>query len=143
MADGLAASPADGAPARLQRLRTRAQFQALLAHRPVARTAHFALHRLALPAGHTPEAELFGLAPGNWLGAMVPKRWARRAVTRNAIRRQVYALGGAQAWPRPAARLVRVHAAFSPAQFPSASSPALRRAVRAELLELLRREPPA
>ena len=25
-----------------------------------------------------------------WLGAMVPKRWARRAVTRNAIKRQIY-----------------------------------------------------
>jgi hypothetical protein len=36
---------------------------------------------------------------------------------------------------------VRLHTAFSPAQFVSASSPALRRAVRAELLELLRREP--
>ena len=123
----------------MQRLRTRAQFQALLAHRPVARTAHFTLHRLVLPAERAPEAELFGPAPAGWLGAMVPKRWARRAVTRNAIRRQVYALGGAQ--PQPAARLVRLHTAFSPAQFVSASSPALRRAVRAELLELLRREP--
>ena len=140
MAAGLDAAPADGAPARLGRLRTRAQFQALLAHRPVARTAHFALHRLALPAERAPDASLFAAPPDHWLGAMVPKRWARRAVTRNAIRRQVYALGGTQAWPRPAARLVRLHAAFSPAQFPSASSQALRRAVRAELVELLGRE---
>ena len=141
MAAGLAAPPLEGAPARVQRLRTRAQFQALLAYRPVARTAHFALHRLALPAERAPEAGLFGPAPASWLGAMVPKRWARRAVTRNAIRRQVYALGGAQPWPRPAARLVRLHTAFSPAQFPSAGSLALRRAVRAELRELLKREP--
>ena len=141
MAAGLAAPPLEGAPARPQRLRTRAQFQALLAHRPVARTAHFALHRLALPAVRALDADLFGPAPGSWLGAMVPKRWARRAVTRNTIRRQVYALGGAQPWPRDAVRLVRLHTAFSPTQFPSASSSALSRVVRAELIALLGREP--
>lgn len=139
MAEGLTpALPSGGA---LLRLRTRAQFQALLAHRPVARTAHFALHRLPAPASGTPEAALFG-APGQaWLGAMAPKRWARRAVTRNAIRRQIYAVGAVRLAALPGARLVRQHAVFSLAQFPSATSPALRQAVRAELIELLAREP--
>ena len=136
MAAGLTAvSPSGGA---VQRLRTRAQFQALLAHRPVARTAHFALHRLPVPATDGAEAALFG-APGQaWLGAMVPKRWARRAVTRNAIRRQIYGLGAELEPPlRAGAHLVRLRAAFAPAQFPSASSAALKRAVRAELRQLL------
>ncbi len=139
MAAGLTAvSPADGA---VQHLRTRAQFQALLAHRPVARTAHFALHRLPVPAAGTPEAALFGAPAQAWLGAMVPKRWARRAVTRNAIRRQIYAVGADRLAALPGARLVRQHAVFSLAQFPSATSTALKGAVRAELLELLAREP--
>ncbi|HOV21040.1 ribonuclease P protein component [Ottowia sp.] len=125
----------------MQHLRTRAQFQALLAHRPVARTAHFALHRLPVPAPGTPEATLFGAPAQAWLGAMVPKRWARRAVTRNAIRRQIYAVGADRLAALPGARLVRQHAVFSLAQFPSATSTALKGAVRAELLELLAREP--
>ena len=55
---------------------------------------------------------------------MVPKRWARRAVTRNAIRRQIYAVTGSLQPPLPAAvHLVRLRAAFAPAQFPSAVPP--------------------
>lgn len=71
---------------------------------------------------------------------MTPKRWARRAVTRNAIRRQIYALGGelALALP-PAAHVVRLRAAFDRSQFPSASSLALKQAVRAELQQLFAR----
>ena len=78
--------------------------------------------------------------PGVWLGAMTPKRWARRAVTRNAIRRQVYALGGewASALP-PGAHVVRLRAGFDRKQFPSASSPALKQAVRMELQQLFAR----
>lgn len=124
----------------MQRLRTRAQFQALLGQRPVARTAHFALHRLSWPAPE-PVAPLFGPPDTRWLGAMVPKRWARRAVTRNAIRRQVYQLGAELLPHSGGARLIRQHAAFPKADFPSASSAALRSAVRHELKTLLAREP--
>jgi ribonuclease P protein component len=87
----------------VQRLKTRPQFQAALAGGTVSRTAHFALHRLTLTRpSDTPlaPAEQLGPAPSQeqalfgmfdvWLGAMVPKRWARRAVTRNAIKRQIY-----------------------------------------------------
>ena len=136
------------------RLKTRPQFQAVLAAGTVSRTAHFALHRLSLPAAgaqpatgpdSSPQAgqsqALFAVAPaqaGPWLGAMVPKRWARRAVTRNAIRRQIYAVGAELQPPLVAgAHLVRLRAAFAPREFPSASSDALKRAVRAELRQLL------
>ena len=119
-------------------LRTRAQFQALLGTPPVARTAHFALHRLPPDAeGH---ALLFAPADAAWLGAMAPKRWARRAVTRNAIRRQIYAVGENLVPPLSAgAHLVRLRTAFAPARFPSARSDALRQAVRAELRQLFER----
>ena len=128
------------APA-LRHLRTRDQFQALLAGRPVSRTAHFALHRLnPSPEGDGDAAgpALFRPPGAPWLGAMVPKRWARRAVTRNAIRRQIYAVGAELQPPLVAgAHLVRLRAAFAPREFPSASSDALKRAVRAELRQLL------
>jgi ribonuclease P protein component len=122
----------------MQRLKTRAQFQAVLAGATVARTAHFALHRCALdaPAGAAP---LFA-AEVLWLGAMVPKRWARRAVTRNAIKRQIYTVSAAVAESLPrAAHVVRLRAAFDRKQFVSASSDRLKAAVRAELQQLLER----
>ena len=122
----------------MQRLKTRAQFQAVLAGATVARTAHFALHRCALdtPGGAAP---LFALDEA-WLGAMVPKRWARRAVTRNAIKRQIYTVSAAVAESLPrAAHVVRLRAAFDRKQFVSASSDALKAAVRTELQQLLAR----
>ena len=136
----------------MQRLKTRAQFQAAMAGGIVSRTAHFALHRLvleaggaavaqpstgpgSLPSGQEPQA-LFGV-PGPWLGAMAPKRWARRAVTRNAIKRQIYAVAAAfEPHLPPAAFVVRLRAAFDRKQFVSASSEPLKQAVRAELQQL-------
>ena len=78
--------------------------------------------------------------PGVWLGAMTPKRSARRAVTRNAIRRQVYALGPQVNLPAEGmAYLVRLRAPYAREQFPSACSNALRHAVRTELTQLFER----
>lgn len=122
----------------VRRLRTRAQFQALLAHRPAARTRHFSLHRLGVPADGS--NALFGPPEATWLGAMVPKRWARRAVTRNAIRRQIHAVGEPALAGRGGAHLIRMHSGFPVSDFPSASSTALKRAVREELHALLARE---
>ena len=128
----------DEHPARaskVKRLRTRAQFQALLAHRPTARTRHFSLHRLGVSdAGSNP---LFGPSDVTWLGAMVPKRWARRAVTRNAIRRQIHAVGELALAGRGGAHLIRMHSGFPVSDYPSASSRALKCAVRDELCVLL------
>ncbi|MGJ7519157.1 ribonuclease P protein component [Variovorax sp. LT1P1] len=123
----------------MQRLQTRAQFQAVLAGATVARTAHFALHRCALdaPAGAAP---LFSDADAVWIGAMVPKRWARRAVTRNAIKRQIYTVSALADTSLPtAAHVVRLRAGFDRTQFVSATSDKLKAAVRTELQQLLER----
>lgn len=106
----------------------------------VSRTAHFVLHRKALadamrqPLFPVPAAEP---EAGGWLGAMIPKRWAKRAVTRNAVRRQIYSVAPQFiSRPEAMAHVVRLRSAFSRAEFPSASSPALKAAVRSELLQL-------
>ena len=71
---------------------------------------------------------------------MVPKRWAKRAVTRNAIKRQIYSLSGElETTLAHAAHVVRLRAAFDRAQFVSATSDALKRAVRSELQQLFSR----
>ena len=168
----------------MQRLKTRPQFQAALAGGTVARTAHFALHRVAINAVGLPLLAGASIAPTKaqeicvpaggvaqtaadascavvdsvalptarsaplplfpvadvWLGAMVPKRWARRAVTRNAIKRQIYAVSAALESPLPqAAHVVRLRATFDRKQFVSASSCALKQAVRTELVQLFAR----
>jgi ribonuclease P protein component len=71
------------------------------------------------------------------VGVVVPKRWAKRAVTRNGIRRQIYAVSEAFAARLPAAaHVVRLRLEFARAEFPSAWSDALKAAVRGELLKL-------
>ena len=122
----------------MQRLQTRAQFQAVLAGATVERTAHFALHRCSLDA--QPGAAPLFATQGLWVGAMVPKRWARRAVTRNVIKRQIYCMSAAAEASLPrAAHVVRLRAAFDRQEFRSASSDRLKAAVRAELRLLLER----
>jgi ribonuclease P protein component len=142
--------------ATVQRLKTRPQFQAALAGGTVSRTAHFALHRLNLmPVSETSSASAIHLGPapspeqalfaspvhaGVWLGAMVPKRWARRAVTRNAIKRQIYNVSERFADRLPvAAHVVRLRTTFDRKQFVSASSEPLKLAVRQELEQLFER----
>ncbi len=129
----------------MQRLQTRPQFEAALAGATIAKTPHFALHRNSLDAmpvassngAAIPRSALFPVMD-TWLGAMVPKRWARRAVTRNAIKRQIYAVSAEfqQLYPQ-AAFVVRLRRDFSRAEFVSASSLHLRSAVRRELQSLL------
>ncbi len=75
---------------------------------------------------------------GTTLGVICPKRWAKRAVTRNTIKRQIYAVSSELQAQLPAACLVlRLASAFSREQFTSATSPHFKRAVRQELLGLL------
>ncbi len=112
-----------------------------MAGSPVAKTPHFALHRAALSSAHEGRA-LFPVADA-WLGVLLPKRWAKRAVTRNAIRRQIYEVAREKAGGLPqAALVVRLRCEFSRQQFVSATSDALKRAVRAELVQLLERVAP-
>lgn len=104
----------------------------------VAKTPHFVLHRLALPTD-VQEASLFPIRQ-TWLGVVLPKRQARRAVTRNALRRQIYEVARSAASRLPQAVLVvRLRNGFSREDFVSASSEALKRAARAELQLLLGR----
>lgn len=139
----------------LQRLKTRAQFQAVLNGETWSRTQHFTLHGVALGGVLTtpitdPLADvgppLFALSDV-WLGAMVPKRWAKRAVTRNAIKRQIYAVSlEFESSMACAAHVVRLRSAFDRKLFFSATSDALKAAVRHELQQLFARAnswPPA
>ncbi len=143
----------------MQRLKTRAQFQAVLAGATVARSEHFALHRKLLtvrpPTQITqadPSSEAVGFVTSVsysedpvmfrgadlWLGAMVPKRWAKRAATRNAIKRQIYTLSADFSPVRqPAAFVVRLRRDFSRKEYISASSDQLKHDVRTELVALM------
>lgn len=128
----------------------------------VSRTPHFVLHRAALPAppdpteapasttgatgaGAVSEAGrsaararvLFPAGDEPWVGAVLPKRWAKRAVTRNGIRRQIYNVSASFEPRLPAsAHVVRLRMEFARKDFPSAWSEALKAAVRGELQQL-------
>jgi len=132
----------------LQRLQTRAQFQAVLAGTTVARSEHFALHRRTLviqaptsqpcvDGNEVRQRPLFPVAD-LWLGAMVPKRWAKRATTRNAIKRQIYNVSADFSPQQSAAAfVVRLRRDFSRKVYLSASSDQLKQAVRSELQQLM------
>lgn len=77
---------------------------------------------------------------GHWLGAVIPKRHARRSVTRNLLRRQIRAVMTDQLGTLPAGLwLVRLRSPFAKVDFVSAASPLLRQAARAELQQLFTR----
>ena len=109
----------------MDKLTLRAEFESVMAAGVVARTPHFALHQQ-------------NSTSASRIGAVVPKRWARKAVTRNLIKRQIYALSQKEWALLPAAdRVVRLRKSFDAKCFVSASSVHLRLAVRTELHQLL------
>lgn len=144
---------------RIARLVRSTDFERVLKTRQRAATAHFAMHHLFAVASSPPvrvegthvdglsttsgttggapvdDSAETALPPGSqWLGAVVPKRHARRAVTRSLLKRQIYAAGerhrgriGSGLW------VVRQRAPFDRVQFPSAASDALKQIARAEL----------
>ena len=132
----------------MQRLKTRVQFQAVMdGGATVARTEHFALHRAGLGPqaptevstgpGPAKARALFAVMGEPWIGAILPKRWARRAVTRNTLKRQIYAVSLDFEDRLPAAaHVVRLRAGFDKTRFHSATSDLLKAAVRAELQRL-------
>jgi ribonuclease P protein component len=133
----------------VQRLKTRAQFEAAMAGGSISRTPHFVLHRASPdapsePAGpETKRAQaLFAVREAS-IGAVLPKRWAKRAVTRNGIKRQIYNVS-AQFEPHMAhtAHVVRLRMGFARDQFESAWSEPLKHAVRTELLQLFEKLAP-
>lgn len=79
------------------------------------------------------------LPPGAcWLGAVVPKRHARRAVTRTLLKRQIRAAVGRHAAQMPGGLwVVRLRAPIDRTRFPSAASEALKCSMRDELDALL------
>jgi len=78
--------------------------------------------------------------PDRWLGLVVPKRHARRAVTRTLVKRQIRNVAAAcAAQLEPGLWVVRQRSPFDPKQFPSAASDALKDAARTELRELFDR----
>lgn len=126
-----------------------ADFRRVLATRPCSRTEHFALYHAdahpAHEAGHlsTPMTPPQAHAVDDLarLGLVVPKRLARRAVTRNLVKRQARALFDACSaasgpWA-PGDWVVRQSRTFDRQHFPSPASSALNVAVRDELRQLL------
>ncbi|WP_343635087.1 ribonuclease P protein component [Roseateles sp.] len=150
-----------------------ADFERVLGSPSRARSAHFAVHHLAVspslpkrrpstgtrdlstgdapihpqPVDETPSAnvaptpvEMAPAAPDRaWLGYVVPKRHAKRAVTRALLKRQIRAVFGDLPDLPPGLWVVRLRMPFDRKQFPSASSDALRAAARAELQQLTRK----
>jgi ribonuclease P protein component len=77
---------------------------------------------------------------GLWLGLVVPKRHARRAVTRNLLRREIRAALTARCAALPGGLwVVRLRSGFDRSRFRSAASDALRQAARVELAALFDR----
>lgn len=137
-------------PVGLVRLKRRTDFERVLgAGGPaiVARSPHFVLHHLRessqLSTGSAPDSG--PLVDGSvalprrlCVGVVIPKRWARRAVTRNVLKRQMYAAFARYQHVLPGGMWVaRLRSSFDRSQFPSADSPALRQAVRVEIDALM------
>jgi len=147
----------------LGRLRRPADFESVLATPAKVRSAHFAAHHLAgHPQQHAtgaagartgklstddpdrcpqPVDDQLEAAPSSWwFGLVVPKRHARKATTRNLLRRQMRgAMTRHHAQLAHGMWLVRLRVPFDPKHFSSAASAALRGAARAELDGLLMR----
>ena len=111
-----------------------ASFPAALASPRVANGPHFILQHAA--AKLSTETGLGGSRAVDEFGCVVPKRLARRAVTRNLIRRQLREAMRRQPLEH-GTWLVRLRSAFDAGRYPSAASDALRAAVREELDRLL------
>jgi ribonuclease P protein component len=138
-----------------------ADFERVLAKPSRVRSSHFALHHLnACPSQPAKPAKVLSTAgaelstgdaqtahrlvdelppQGCWLGAIVPKRHAKRAVTRSLLKRQIRQAFEGQPQLPPGLWVVRLRMPFDRKLFPSASSDALRSAARAELAQLVGR----
>jgi ribonuclease P protein component len=119
----------------LARIQTSAQFAAIMRGTPeqaagkvVSKSAHFALHAFSGAGG----ANSLPKPPS--IGVIAPKRLAKRAVTRNTIKRQIYAVSAAlQTRIQADHYVVRLRAPFEKSVFTSATSEPLKRCIRAEL----------
>jgi ribonuclease P protein component len=136
-----------------------ADFERVLGAPQRSRSVHFAVHYVAgTPSRARPAVDPVGcepLVPGlspelstgaapercglvddcqHWLGLVVPKRHAKRAVTRNLIKRQLRAAMVRHAAALPAGMwVVRLRAPFDRQQFSSPASELLREAAHGEI----------
>lgn len=132
-----------------------ADFALALAAPVRGKSAHFLLHHLAaspLSSARRPKVALppelsTAAAPNGsfdvdntsvphhwWLGLVIPKRHARRAVTRTQLRREMRAqAAGHRGRLPPGQWVIRLRAPFDPARYPSAASAQLRESARQEL----------
>ena len=140
----------------MARLVDSSAFERVLRTPSRATTTHFAAHHLPeasvgidksppqtelstnlSPDGARPVDDLCATVPRKHVGAVVPKRHARRSVTRSLLKRQIYgAVGRRVAALDDGLWIVRLRAPFDRARFPSAGSVALRTAARCELESL-------
>lgn len=143
----------------MARLVESTDFERVLRSASRASTPHFAVHHLpdrpkavvaalqqpAIPELSTIVRQVGARAvddfdfpgPSRHFGVVVPKRHARRSVTRSLLKRQIYAAGDRHAAKlRVGLWVVRLRAPFDRAVFPSAASAALRLAARVELESL-------
>src|SRR5436305_1827347 len=139
----------------IARLLRSVDFERVLRTRTRASSAHFAVHhvpdRPSVPAkapdrsgtaelstGEKPELNsavddsVVPAPPGAvWLGAVVPKRHAKRSVTRSLLKRQIRsAVMGSEATLARGLWVVRLRAPFDRKTFASAASDALKQAAR-------------
>ena len=149
----------------IARLLRSADFERVLRTRSRVSSAHFAVHHLAespsrsakrltkSPAGELstgapriradavddcPDRDRLAGPAKVWLGAVVPKRHARRSVTRSLLKRQIRAVMADSAAELAAGLwVVRLRAPFDREHFVSAASDALKRSARAELESLV------
>lgn len=148
-----------------------AGFRVALQAPVVARSTHFAVHRVTGPVpgqgSQDTEEVIQNLSTENGpsraqtvdklpptvhasphvLGVMVPKRHAKRAVTRNLVKRLVretvwVASRQFEGRACPGTWLVRLRQPLNRRAFPSAKSDALRLALRAELHQLMQQAMP-
>lgn len=121
------------------------QFQAVMNAEMMAQSPHFAMHRLSLLASssldstpHNPSSQSLLFQGGSyWVGVVVSKRHAKKAVRRNLLRRQIYQVAKeSRNSLENGAHVVRLRRPFDAKEFKSASSDLLKKAVRAELLAL-------
>lgn len=149
------------------RLSRSEDFERALGTRSRVSSRHFAVHHLAeSPAVHgalrkpapgklctgSPDSSALPVddwpressdqAPGRrseqvWIGTVVPKRHARRSVTRSLLKRQMHQAATGHADLPAGIWVLRLRAPFDRAEFPSAASAALKSRARAELAQLL------
>jgi ribonuclease P protein component len=150
----------------ISRLVRSADFERVLRTRSRASSVHFAVHHVpdrpstpAKPVKKSISAELStdvavdvalpvddsvklmtvrALPDALWLGAVVPKRHAKRSVTRTLLKRQIRAVVGDQGSALATGLwVVRLRAPFDRSHFVSAASDELKRVARTELQQLL------